>query len=102
MPVNEDRTAGGAYAALADMKETKNPGQITSDGNPDKNLTAESFTPVGDLINIEDELALTVGSARNSESWVQTKQWNLLWRDTDFLYQSPRPMTAYENTYVLE
>src|ERR1017187_266581 len=26
----------------------------------------------------------------------------LLWRDADLLYQSPRPMTVYENTYVLE
>jgi len=25
-----------------------------------------------------------------------------LWRDADLLYQSPRPMTVYENTYILE
>src|SRR5208282_3785910 len=27
---------------------------------------------------------------------------NLLWRDADLLFQAPRPMTVYENTYVLE
>ena len=42
------------------------------------------------------------GAARKSESYITNKQWNLLWRDADLLAQSPRPLTVYENTYILE
>ena len=39
------------------------------------------------------------GSSRRK---VSNKFGNLLWRDADLLFQAPRPMTVYENTYVLE
>ena len=45
---------------------------------------------------------LVTGAARKSESFITNKQWNLLWRDADLLAQSPRPLTVYENTYILE
>ena len=49
-----------------------------------------------------ESLALVVQSAGQAEKFIQAKQWSLLWRDADLLFQSPRPMTVYENTYVLE
>lgn len=56
----------------------------------------------GDLTSKSAELTLVVGAAKLAEEWIANKQWALLWRDADLLYQSPRPMTIYENTYVLE
>src|ERR1035437_1963547 len=79
---------------------------LHADGNPHQAITAESFTPSGDIKNVDDglsvELALVVQSAQAARDFLLNKQWNLLWRDADLLFQAPRPMTAYENTYVLE
>jgi hypothetical protein len=75
---------------------------IVSDGNPNRELDIKDFTSEGEIKDKGGDLALVVGSAIKSESFISTKQWNLLWRDADLLYQSPRPMTVYENTYVLE
>lgn len=75
---------------------------INRDGNPNKVLEGTDFTNQGETKTIEDDLALVVGCAEKSESWISSKQWNLLWRDADLLFQSPRPMSVYENTYVLE
>ena len=47
------------------------------------------------------ELALVIQSANQSRAFLTNKQWNLLWRDADLLYQSPRPLDVYENTYIL-
>lgn len=77
--------------------------QIVADGNPNRILNAaDDFTPQGETATLSADLALVVGSASKSESWLSSKQWNLLWRDADILYQSPRPMSVYENTYILE
>lgn len=80
--------------------------QLQSDGNPHQALTAESFTPAGDIKNVDDglsvQLALVTQSAQSARDFLVNKQWNLLWRDADLLFQAPRPMTVYENTYVLE
>jgi hypothetical protein len=78
--------------------------QIESDGrgNVSTSLTALDYGKDGKLKSVEAELSLVVGAARRSEAYINNKQWNLLWRDADLLYQSPRPMTVYENTYVLE
>ena len=35
------------------------------------------------------------------EAWLNSKRWNTLWAESDMLYQSPRPMEVFENTYVL-
>jgi hypothetical protein len=75
---------------------------LQPDGNPNRNLTPEDYTSSGEIKNKSGDLALVVGSAEKAETYLNNKQWNLLWRDADLLYQAPRPMTAYENTYVLE
>lgn len=74
---------------------------IEKDGNT-RSLTPEDYGKGGQLKSKEAELSLVVGSAQKAESFITNKQWNLLWRDADLLQQSPRPMTVYENTYVLE
>lgn len=74
-------------------------------GNPDNphtQLKSEDFTSTGDLKTEAAELALVVQSAQQSKAFIANKQWALLWRDADLLFQSPRPMTVYENTYTLE
>ena len=73
-----------------------------SDGNPNRPLDAADFNPVGDIKTIDADLALVVGSAQTARDFIENKQWNLLWRDADLLMQAPRPMSVYENTYVLE
>jgi hypothetical protein len=75
---------------------------IKQDGNPNAVLHADNFTPTGETKSIADDLALVVGCAVAAESWVQSKQWNLMWRDSDLLFQAPRPLTVFENSYVLE
>ena len=71
---------------------------LEPDGNPSAELTAKDYTPSGDLNNKEADLALVVQSASNAESFISAKQWGLLWRDADLLFQSPRPLTTFENT----
>lgn len=72
------------------------------DGNPNAVLTGQDFKNDGTLKTIGGELALVVQSAAQAKAYIANRQWTLLWRDADLLYQSPRPMTVYENTYVLE
>src|SRR5271157_5241729 len=72
------------------------------DGNPNATLTGVDFKTDGTLKTIGGELALVVQSAAQAKAYIANRQWSLLWRDADLLYQSPRPMTVYENTYVLE
>ena len=73
-----------------------------ADGNPNATLTGQDFKTDGTLKTIGGELALVVQSAAQAKAYIANRQWTLLWRDADLLYQSPRPMTVYENTYVLE
>lgn len=75
---------------------------LVADGNPNRNLTPEDYSSSGDLKNKAADLALVTGSAEKAETFLNSKQWALLWRDADLLYQAPRPMTVYENTYILE
>lgn len=72
------------------------------DGNPNATLTGADFKTDGTLKTIGGELALVVQSASQAKAYIANRQWTLLWRDADLLYQAPRPMTVYENTYVLE
>jgi hypothetical protein len=72
------------------------------DGNPNRELHSEDLTSAGEIKTVSGDLALVVQSAANAKAFMTNRQWSLLWRDADLLYQSPRPMTVYENTYVLE
>jgi hypothetical protein len=65
-------------------------------------LTPKDYNTQGDITNKEAEVNLVVGAASKAESFIQDKQYALLWRDSDLLFQSPRPMSTYENTYILE
>ena len=73
-----------------------------TDGNPNATLSVKDFGPDGELKNKGNQLALVVQSAAQAKAFLSNRQYTLLWRDADLLYQSPRPMTVYENTYVLE
>lgn len=75
---------------------------IEKDGNEKGSLTAQDYNKHGDLKTVEGQLALAVGAAKKAEDFINNKQWSLLWRDADLLYQSPRPLSVYENTYILE
>jgi hypothetical protein len=71
-------------------------------GNTQRELTPQDYKANGVLNNTGAEIALVVGSATKAEQFIQNKQYALLWRDADLLYQSPRPMSVFENTYILE
>jgi hypothetical protein len=75
---------------------------IQKDGDGSRALTEQDYGAGAVLKTYDADLALVNGAARRSESFITNKQWNLLWRDADLLYQSPRPLTVYENTYILE
>lgn len=76
--------------------------RIESDGVARTTLDIEDYGKGSELKTLNADLALVIGSASKAEQFITDKQWNLLWRDADLLYQSPRPMSVYENTYVLE
>ena len=76
--------------------------QLPIDGNPNRALTEQDYKVSGDLKSDAAAVALVNGCAVAAEQFISNKQWNLLWRDSDLLYQSPRPMSVYENTYILE
>jgi len=77
--------------------------QIIPDSpNPNAELTPQDYNSVGDIETLDADVRLVVGAASKAQDFIISKQWQLLWRDADMLYQSPRPMSVYENTYVLE
>ena len=66
---------------MPELVETK----LQADGNPHQSITAENFTPSGDIVNITPdkysvELALVTQSAQAARSFLLNKQWSLLWR----------------------
>lgn len=71
---------------------------IKSEGPVSGTLQPEDYAKGAELKTSNADLNLVVGAARKSEAYITNKQWSLLWRDADLLYQSPRPMTVYENT----
>lgn len=75
---------------------------LQPDDNPNKVLDANNFTAQGETKTIGDDLALVVGCATKDEAWLNSKQYNLYLRDCDILFQSPRPLTVFEGTYVME
>jgi hypothetical protein len=76
--------------------------QLPIEGNPNRPLKEQDYKADGQLKTTDASVALVVGCAVAAEAFISNKQWNLLWRDSDLLYQSPRPMSVYENTYILE
>jgi hypothetical protein len=56
---------------------------LERDGNPNKVLVASDFTAQGETKTAGDDLALVVGCAVIDEAFIQSKQWNLMWRDSD-------------------
>lgn len=72
------------------------------DRSVSSSLTPEDYGKGAQLKSASADLTLVTGAARKAEAYITNKQWNLLWRDADLLYQSPRPLSVYENTYVLE
>jgi hypothetical protein len=75
--------------------------ELMPDGLLSHQLTREDFDAQGNLIDVQAELSLVVKSAEIAANWVGNNDWALLWRDCDVLYQSPRPLETYENTYIL-
>ncbi len=65
-------------------------------------LKPDDYKVNGDLTNTAAEVALVVGAAGKAEAFIANKQYSLMWRDADLLFQSPRPMSVFENTYILE
>lgn len=43
---------------------------------------------------------LTIQDARRARSWLDQKQWNLYWRESDVLFQSPRTNQSFEGSTV--
>lgn len=84
------------------VPSTPNMTPIESDGVVRTTLNPEDYGKGPELKTYNADLALVLGSATKAEQFIVDKQWNLLWRDADLLAQSPRPMSVYENTYVLE
>ena len=74
---------------------------LVPEQNSQATITPGDFQANG-MIAQSKELALVVQSAQAARDFVSAKQWTLLWRDADLLYQSPRPLSVYENTYILE
>lgn len=56
---------------------------LERDGNPNKVLQASDFLSNGETKNAATDLALVVGCAVIDEAFIQSKQWNLMWRDSD-------------------
>ena len=50
--------------------------RLESDGNPQQQLVAASFTPDGEIKEIAGDLALVVQSAQASKDFIKNKQWN--------------------------
>ena len=66
--------------------------------NPNRDLVVTDYKSDGTLKNVDAEVALVVGSASKAEAYLTNKQYSLMWRDADLLYQSPRPLSVFENT----
>lgn len=75
---------------------------IEKQGDIKDTLKPEDYTSSGELKNTNAELSLVVGCASRAEDFISNRQWALLWRDADLLFSAPRPMTTFENTYILE
>jgi hypothetical protein len=72
---------------------------IEADGNnQNRDLTPLDYNTNGDIKTVDATTALVVGSASKAEAYIANKQYSLMWRDSDLLYQAPRPISVFENT----
>ena len=69
--------------------------------NPNRDLVVTDYKSDGTLKNSDAEVSLVVGSASKAEAYIAGKQFALMWRDSDLLYNSPSPLSVFENTYIL-
>lgn len=53
---------------------------LVEDGNANRVLEASDFNSQGETKNASTDLALVVGCAVIDEAFIQSKQWNLMWR----------------------
>ena len=68
-----------------------------------KDLTREDFTSTGELRSEADELAMVVQAYTEAEAYVgQEASYKLEWAACDIVYNSPRPYSFWEGSYVLE
>src|ERR1700727_949922 len=75
--------------------------QIETDGVISHQLTREDFDADGNLIDSEAELGLVVRSAEIAEGWIGDNVWTLYWRDAITLYNNPRPLEMFGDSYVM-
>jgi hypothetical protein len=73
----------------------------TDSQNPHRDLIPADYKADGTLNNVDAEVALVVGSASRAEQYIQGKQYALLWRDSDMLFQSPRPISVFEHLNIM-
>ena len=75
---------------------------IRQEGKTGQRFNAQAFNAAGTPTDLDAEVTLVVEAKREAQAWLQSKKWILLWQDADILYQSPRPLSVWENTYIQE
>lgn len=65
-------------------------------------LEADQFSAEGKPLTDSDEVTLVKRFVEEADAYVNKEQWKTAWRESDILYQSPRPFSTFENSYVLE
>lgn len=74
---------------------------LPTDGSTSIQLQRDDFDATGKLLSTEAELAMVVQSAQIAEAWIADNVWKMYWRDAIVLYNNPRPLEVFENTYML-
>lgn len=75
--------------------------QIETDGVVSHHLTRKDFDADGNLIDSQAELGLVVRSAEIAEGWIGDNVWAMYWRDAITLYNNPRPLEMFGDSYVM-
>lgn len=76
------------------------PGSVLAPGQIDPD-DLETFGPVLEAKYLDDgAIKLVKGDTARAEAYLDEKQWNLHWRESDILYQSPRTMAQFEGSTV--
>ena len=72
---------------------------IPETANPHARVELSGFSKDGAPDN-ETALRIVVQDTETTESWLQTKMWNIRWLEADILYQSPPMLAVWEGTSV--
>lgn len=75
--------------------------QIEPDGVISHQLSREDFDAEGNLVDEQAELSMVVRSAEIAEGWIGDNVWKMYWRDAITLYNNPRPLETFGDTYIL-